>query len=356
MARRSSGEGSIYQRADGRWTAGLQVGGKRQQVYGRTRTEVVEKLRKLTEQIRGSGRLPSAGKLTLSGFMEDWITQSESRLRPGTAASYKAINRCHVLPNLGHMKLSKLQPLQLANLYSSLSKSNLSPRRVQMVHRLLHKALGDAVRWGLIASNVTEQVEAPRPDAEEPELWTLGQVTTLIRAVGEGVGGQYSAMFGFLLASGCREGEALGLLWTDIDWESKRVSIERQTTWVSNKPVQLPTKTKSGVRSLTIPEWGMALLHQQRALVAEWRLKAGAGWLGGDQVFPSNAGSAPSPSNLRRSLQALCSNLQLPAIRVHDLRHLHIVNTGLKFREITALNFPKIAGLKFPSFAIAGGS
>src|SRR5690242_17501246 len=93
MARRSSGEGSVYQRSDGRWTASVHVGGKRQQVYGRTRAEAVEKLRKLTDQVRGSGRLPSAGKLTVSEFMENSLAQSEPRLRPGTLASYKAINQ-----------------------------------------------------------------------------------------------------------------------------------------------------------------------------------------------------------------------------------------------------------------------
>jgi integrase len=193
-----------------------------------------------------------------------------------------------------------------------------------MVHRLLHKALGDAVRWGLIAANMAEQVEAPKPQTEEPELWSLEQVTEFIKAVGEEGSSQYSPLFGFLLASGCREGEALGLLWSDIDWKSGSVRIERQTTWVCNQPVTLPTKTRSGVRSLSIPDWGMALLHKQRRLVTEWRLRAGASWQGGDHVFTSNAGAVPSPSNLRRSLQALCSGLQLPVIRIHDLRHLHI--------------------------------
>lgn len=222
------------------------------------------------------------------------------------------------------MKLSRLQALHLTRLYADLRQKGLSPRRVQMVHRLLHKALGDAARWGLLATNVAGLVDGPTCPTEEPELWCPEKVSGFVSALEEGSGGQYGMLFGFLLASGCREGEALGLRWSDVDWEKSAVRVERQVTWVDNQPVELLPKTRSGVRAVSIPSWGIGLLRKQKAQVAEWRLRAGEGWQGGERVFTTANGRVPSPSNLRRAFLGLCQRLELPAVRLHDLRHLHL--------------------------------
>ncbi|MBI2862279.1 MAG: site-specific integrase, partial [Chloroflexi bacterium] len=65
MPRRSNGEGSVLQRKDGRWQGSLRAGGKRLCVYGKTRSETVERLHKLTEQVRQSGRLPTNPSMTV---------------------------------------------------------------------------------------------------------------------------------------------------------------------------------------------------------------------------------------------------------------------------------------------------
>jgi len=324
MPRKSNGEGCIVRRPDGRWQASLQLDGKRKTIYGKTRQEVAEKLRQLQGVARENGHIPDAGKLTLEEYLAQWFEQAEARLRPGTVDSYRTLARCHVLPHIGDLRLSRLDPLRINRLYAALAKAGLSGRRRQMVHRLLHKILSDAHRWGLIPSNPASIVDSPKREHRERELWAPEEISRFLRAVQEGECGQYGPLFGFLLATGCRIGEALGLRWSDIDWKAGTVRIERQITEVRNRLVECPPKTRAGIRTVALPAWGLELLHSQKAMVSGWRIQSGSPFSWPDLVFVTSTGSTPRRCHLHEALERACDRLFLPRIRVHDLRHLHL--------------------------------
>jgi len=312
--RKTNGEGTVYRRKDGRWQAALQVNGKRQVVYGRTRQAVTEKLRALQAQAHQVGRLPDAGNMTLGEFLQHWLEQAAPRLRPKTLADYQGLLRVHILPGLGGMRLSKLQPLHLARHYAALRKGGASGFRLEKIHCILHKALQDAFRWGLLASNPASLIDAPkRPHTERP-LWTHEQV--LLQAILDGHGGRYGPLLGFLLASGCRVGEALGLRWTDVDWTAGAVHIERQVTELCSKPLEGPPKTRAGIRTIALPAWGLELLRRR------WLQALSEGQAG--RVFCTEVGTVPLQGNVRRALTALCARLGLPRVRVHDLQHISL--------------------------------
>ena len=317
MPRRSRGEGNIYQRPDGRWEARLQLGGRRLSAYGRTRGEALEGLRRLQGQAEKNGRLPENPRLTVAEYLEAWLETAKDRLRPTTVADYSTIIRLHAVPYIGTTRLAKVTPLQLARLYSTLAKAGLSPRRRQMVHGLLHKAFNDAHKWGLLAGNPAASVDAPKREHKERHLWTREQVAAFLAAVRRGEAGQYGPLFGFLLATGCRIGEALGLRWSDIDWQAGTVRIERQVVQIGKVIHEGLPKTKAGIRAIALPAWGLELLHRQKAQVAGWRLQS-------LRVFPTNAGTVPERGNVKRALREVCDRLGLPRNRVHDLRHLSL--------------------------------
>lgn len=324
MPRRANGEGSVRKRKDGRWEASLQLDGRRKTIYGKTRSEVAEKLRTLQGVARENGRIPDAGKLTLSEYLTQWLEQAETRLRPKTRQEYNDVARVHILPHIGCVRLSKLTPLHLARLYSRLRKNGISSFRLEKAHTLLHKALADAHRWGLIPSNPASLVDAPKREHRERALWAPEQVSCFLRAVQDGEVGQYGPLLGFLLASGCRIGEALGLRWGDIDFKAGTVRIERQVAELRCKPVESEPKTKAGIRTIVLPAWGVELLHKQKTMVAQWRLQSGTPFTWPDRVFPTNVGTVPLQGNVRRALHEACDRLSLPRIRTHDLRHLHL--------------------------------
>ncbi len=325
MRRRSGGEGSIYQRQqDGLWVGAYQLDGKRAAVYGRTRTEVAEKLRAVQEQARKAGQLPEAGRLTVAEYLQQWLTQAEQRLRPKTLLDYGIMADKHIAPRIGSIRLLKLTPLRVSRFYAALAKDGMSARRRQMVHGLLHKALGDAHRWGLLPNNPAALVDVPRRERHELRLWAPAQVTGFLQAIQAGQGGQYAYLLGFLLASGCRIGEALGLRWGDVDFDAGTVRIERQITEVRCRPIEQAPKTDSGIRTMALPAWGLDLLRRQRTQVNAWRLQSGHAHTWPERVFTTSVGTVPGQRNIRRALHTLCDTLSLPRIRVHDLRHISL--------------------------------
>ena len=118
MGRRGSGEGSIFERADGRWCAHLIVGPERQRryLYGRTRQEAA---RKLMARSRDDGPLPAPGRGTVGSYLIAWLEGQRSRLRPRVWLRYEQLVHVHALPFLGRIPLDRLAPQDLAALHAN---------------------------------------------------------------------------------------------------------------------------------------------------------------------------------------------------------------------------------------------
>jgi integrase len=148
--RRAKGDGSVYQKKDGRYTGEYtDANGKRRYVSGKSKADVKTKIRtalanKEVEIVTGPENL------NVEKFMDRWLEVTKDTVKPNTWRPYEAITRLHIKPTLGKVKLEKLNALQLQSLYRDKLNSSLSPRRVQYIHVTVRKALSDAVRWQLV--------------------------------------------------------------------------------------------------------------------------------------------------------------------------------------------------------------
>ena len=112
MKRRGQGEGTLYQRPDGKWMAQLDLGwrdGKRvrRSLYGATRRDVVEKLKAARKAI-DAGLVPTSDRMTVAAYLEDWLEAKRGTVRPSTWTRYAGMVRKHQIPRLGRIPLSKL--------------------------------------------------------------------------------------------------------------------------------------------------------------------------------------------------------------------------------------------------------
>jgi len=157
MARRGKGEGSIYKRSDGRWEGQIDlgyVGGRRMRksVYGRTRREVQEKLRKLlTDLDRGLPVLDE--RTTVAEYLRAWLQAVETRLRPRTFERYTEIVENVRVPFLDSVRVVQLQPHHVHQLIAADLTQGRSARTAEFHRAVLHAALNDAVKWGLLTRN-----------------------------------------------------------------------------------------------------------------------------------------------------------------------------------------------------------
>ena len=325
MAKRGRGEGSIYRRKDGRWTAEISLeGGRSKFLYGKTRKEVQEKLKTaLYEQQQGA--LVSGPQQKVGQFLTHWLEDVHKRsIRPRTYERYEEIVRLHLAPGIGHHQLQTLLPQHLQSFYAKKLEEGLSTTTVISFHNVLHKALKTAVRWNLIARNPCDLVSPPRRKRFEIRPLSLQQIQQLL-AVARGH--RQEALFILALATGMRRGELLGLKWQDLDLERGALQVRRILTRI---PSKLPgrgfeeaePKTEKGRRSILLPSFTVEALKQHRLRQTEAKLKAGPAWQNHDYVFCTSIGTHLNPTrDVLDVLKSFLDKAGLPDIRFHDLRH-----------------------------------
>lgn len=336
--KRGHNEGSIYRRKDGRWAGAVTTGydamgrPKRRTVYGRTRQEVAEKLTELlAKHQRGILTDPTAE--TVGEYLERWIRDVlKHSARPLTVETYTNRIRKHVIPEVGHLKLSRLTPAHLQALYSKKLDEGLAPATVQYIHAVLHRALGQAVKWNLLARNICDAVSRPNNPRKAMRVLDAEQAARLLEAAREE---RLYALYVLAITTGLRFGELLGLSWDAVNLEEGRIHVYQQLQWVKQetesvgarqRPVLAEPKSARGRRTVQLPAMAIEALRAHRRMQAQERLTIGPGW-GGDcrewnLVFTTEVGTPLNQSNIRnRSFYPLLEKAGLPRIRFHDLRH-----------------------------------
>jgi integrase len=224
-ARRSKGEGTAPKlQADGRWRAELTLGtgpdGKRKRkiFYGATRTECAKALRDaVADRDKGlllEGRPPSLGE-----WMHHWVENiAPVKVRPRTLVGYRSYIRTWVDTSpVAKVRLDKLTPEHLEQLYKPMRAARRSETTVSQLHRILSRALTVAVRRGRVATNPAQRMDAPQPASFDPDVLTPDDARKLRVAAEQDPNG---ARWLVALALGLRQGEALGLAWDKIDLDA----------------------------------------------------------------------------------------------------------------------------------------
>jgi integrase len=344
MGRRGNGEGSVFQRKDGRWTAIIDLGyrdGKRyrKSVYGTTRKEVSDEL---TRQLRSQqlGLPVGPGRLTVEGWLKKWLEQQQPPCtKPKTYTAYENHVRIHLVPALGIRPLLKLQPQDVREFMRSKAEAGFAPTSIRDFRATLRAALNVAVHDGLIARNVAMLAKPPRLEKPERRVFTLEEARRFLEVV---KGHRLEAIFTVALALGMREGEILGLRWQDLDLIAGRLQVACSLQRVKmprekkSKLVLLSPKSEKSSRLISpLPQITMLALQAHRMRQEQERIACGANWHDTGMVFTTGIGTMLDPRNMVRSFYAILNTPDpsdpepdrkkkrklLPRLRFHDLRH-----------------------------------
>ena len=323
MSRRGPNEGTIYQRKDGRWAAGVSIGyggGRRirKWVLGQSRREVAEKLDGLLKARREMLPIPDQ-RQKLGPFLRHWLDEvAKPTLRASTYKSYDDIIRLHLIPDLGRIPLAKLAPADVQQFLNSKLASGLSPRRVQYLHAVLRRALVNAERWGLASRNVAKLVDPPRVPRHEIRPLTPEQARQLIEAAADN---RLRALWIVALGTGMRQGELLALLWEDVDLDVRRLTVRATLARVDGKLVRLEPKTERSRRTVALPDVVVAALRGHRTRQRMERLVSGTRWVESGHVFTTTIGTPIEAAAVTRAFHSALTQAGLPRTRFHDLRH-----------------------------------
>jgi integrase len=313
-------EGTVYRRSDGRWVCEITLEDhNRKQYYFKTEKEALEKRRIVLNEL-AQGILATGPQQTVKQFLEYWLEDVyKASVRLTTFRNGSILVRKHLIPALGHIKLQKLTAQQVQSFYAKKLKDGSTASRVRNIHATLHTALEHARRMKLISMNVCSDVELPRQRQSEQQPLTPEQARSLLQTVREH---RLEGLLTLALATGMREGELLGLRWSDVDLDNGRLWISRTLTYMTGHGfVEGEPKTARGKRNIMLPQFVVDTLRRQHVSQLEKRLAVGTAWVDRDLVFPDEDGDFLVSVTLLRRFRRLLKEAGLPRIRFHDLRH-----------------------------------
>jgi len=318
--RRGHGEGSIYQRKDGRWGATISLeNGKRKTLYGKTRKEVADKLNTALQEQK-QGLLITGPSQTVANYLQYWLEKvHKTTIKESTYALYRRNLKNHIIPALGHIQLQKLTADQVQAFYSEMASKGLSSGTIRLLHTIFDAALGDAVQWKRLAVNVCDAVKLPRLSQREARPLDQEQAQRLLRAA---QGNRLACLLTVALTTGMRLGELLALRWDDVNLEKQVLQVRSTVDYVPGLGrVASEPKTEAGKRRIVLPQMTVEALKQQRAHQLEARLKVGTAWQERGLVFANRNGGYFSRARLYANFKKILKEAGLPDMHFHDLRH-----------------------------------
>lgn len=326
MSRRraGNGEGSLYQRGDGKWVGALTYTAdgraRRHVVYGRTRADVRGKVAAVRARLDAGAPVRDA-RATLAAVAERWIGTSlaASDRKETTRANYTTIARTHVVGDpIGTVPLDRLRPTDVEALLARKRDAGLSASTRRTIYTVLRAVLDCAVRDGLVARNVAAAVKRPTLDRREARYLSADEVRALLGAAD---GDRLVPLFLLLLGTGLRRGEGLALRWADVDLDHGHARVRGTLSRVAGGLLVTEPKTERSRRAVPLPDPVVAVLRQHRARQAEERLRAGTAWVDSGLVFTSEVGTPLDPRNALRSLTSAARRAGLSEVGLHTLRH-----------------------------------
>jgi len=262
--------------------------------------------------------------LTLAKYLSDWFEDYKITLQPATVQGYWNNIKLHIIPEIGNMKLSKLDRTVITSFAYKLQDKGLSPTTVKYVFATLRKALNDALYDGMISRNPCSGAKKPQAVRFHSVVYNEQQAKTLC------IGVQNTPIETEVLLSvflGLRRGEALGLRFSDCDFNANQIHIRQQVSTI--KPAYgngstfgvKPLKTEKSNRTISVPTFIIKSILDRKEQTSSQKALLGINYMDQDLISCNMNGSPRCPQTLLKQFKKLISKLGLPEIRFHDLRH-----------------------------------
>jgi len=240
---------------------------------------------------------------------------------PYTAESYEHIARRYISPFLGNYSLVSLKSEHLQQFYSAELAGGLSPQTVRHHHTMLHKALQNAVEWGLVIRNVADAVSPPHTQQHEMQTWNEDEIMLFLDAARAT---PYYEIFYLALFTGMRRSELLALRWQDIDSILGQIYVNRSVHVLKGSLVHFRTpKTAKGRRTIALTPSTLLMLAEYRKEKEAEALLLDRPIPDSDLLFGNLEGKPILPSTLTHAWSRIVKKTGLKRIRLHDARHTH---------------------------------
>ena len=249
-------------------------------------------------------------------------------------ASYKTMHKENELHGRSLLEYAQLvdpyEKIQIKDLESTsylancltLVKTDDKVRRVIGLLYLYHRDnLYQAVKWKKISANPVKDADPPSVKYEKMNIWSQDEIQQfLTNCKGE----RHYLTFLIAIYSGMRRGEILGLKWSDIDFHSQTIQVNRSLASIPKEGYIFTTpKTKSSIRRINVPEFVIDELKHHKKQQEDWKELVGEMYEDLGLIICTNNGTFQDPRNVVRVMKRVIKSLGITDIRFHDIRHTH---------------------------------
>ena len=332
---RGRGDGTVYHLSTGKWRAMLSMpDGKRISAVFDRKVDCQNWLteQKFAQLTQSKSPKPvvvvepdEEPKQTLGEYLTSWFKIHQSGLKPTTKYEYQRIIDKHIVPGLGEQEMVTLRRSVFDEFYARLIEQGRGKSFVVYIHRVLRKALEDAVDDRVLTYNPAKKAKLPRVERRKHRRSPL-TIEETNRLVETAMQTPIGPLVFVAVKTGMRQGELFALQWSDIDWQQRQIHVRRNVHRVkeNGQPVLVFTSPKSeaGNRVISVGSGTLQMLQQQMGIVAGQRAVMGDRWQEYQLVFPSTIGTPRNPSNFLKLYREVLVAAGVPKITFHDLRHM----------------------------------
>lgn len=289
-------------------------------------------------------------RVKFQALAEEWLqlVEQTQEMKPSTIVRLKGMQE-RTYKAIGNTYVDKISYRQIQSFILTLSQDGvnlktgkgLSHKTQKHYLTFISDVMKYALKCGYISANPCRDISVVKTESKEKEIYSLEELKYLLSKINEKATTDYKVFFNLLAYCGMRRGEALGIEYKDIDFETGMVSIVRTSNYNTSKGVYTSTpKTKSSYRQLYLQPGILELIKQLRK---EQRLQAnkiGDLWEDNDRLFTTWCGKPMHPNTTYTWLKRFCENENIPFKGIHSFRHAvatQAITNGVDIKTVSSI-------------------
>ena len=325
--RRINGDGTWwYAETENRFRAQyFDLDGRRRNLSAKTSKEIVKKLRDALNkrESRTLEAMPSMAG-TVQEMLQSFLEDKARKVEPRTLERYKLDIERYLIPELGKIRLTDLTSDLIEEAYLRIQqhngKSGLSQNSMAHINIILNAALKRAIKRKKIAFNPLDHLDTPKRKKSQVVPLTAEEKSRVIQG-GKSKPLIWRLMWALHFNTGFRQGEILGLLWSDIDLTTGELRLHQQLQRQKDKGLVLKKlKSDAKSRNIYLDSVSLNLLKEWRKEQSSSRLKA-VSWDSKGFVFTNSLGNPMEPRRASKEWAKLLREVNLPHFKLHAARH-----------------------------------
>ncbi|WP_040981011.1 tyrosine-type recombinase/integrase [Oceanobacillus jeddahense] len=274
-------------------------------------------------------------QITISQWFDIWYETNKKDWKEPTRKQRERILRMHIKPLLGNYKLSTLDKSTYKREFINELIEGYSFGSVHLYHTIFKSGINAAVDDEILLRNRFKKVSVPEKDHQgiKDNYLDENELNKLLSFSKEHSTETNYSLVLTLAYTGLRKGEALGLQWNDIDFDSKSITVERTRDHIG---IRSP-KSKNSYRTIPVDDLVLSHLKNYKKWCKEIKFQYGKHLKDDDLVFTSRLGNPITCHSPNATFNRLIEKGNLKQITLHGLRHTHatvLLNLGLPPKAI----------------------